>query len=182
MKTTFLNSVLFLLFIVTGISSAQAQNTKAFLKYTLNGVENSFIGDEVSYYYTKGEKLSEDEKEFEVTAGYVDILNEAEYKLSFYIRTASNTKPKLAKIPIMSGINQTEYLPSVNVKVDRVVGEDYTFYDTVDMNKGSFEITKAEGDWIEGTFSVTVPNTYDEDGAPVEVTNGSFRIKLERLL
>lgn len=178
MKTNFMKSMLFALFLVAGFGMMQAQS--AYLKYTLNGVEYSLKGEQVSSYYTKGDKLSDDESDFEVTAGYVDIMDKAEYKLKFYIHTAANTKPVVGKMPIMSAINQTGYLPSVHLGVDRIVGEDYTFYSTGDENEGNFEITKINGSWIEGIFEVTIPESYG-DGAPVVVKNGSFRIKLDRL-
>lgn len=182
-----MKKILFHLFLVTLLAPASkslfAQNQSgSYLRYTLNGQPQSFSGDgEVSCYYTQGEKLSDDEKDFEITAGYVDILGGPAYKLTFYIRTAANTKPAVAKMPLMSSINQTEHLPNAHIKVDYQVGEDYVFYATTDLNAGNFAVTAVDGDWVEGTFDTVVPNTFDEAGAPLKITNGSFRIKLDRL-
>ncbi len=43
------------------------------------------------------------------------------------------------------------------------------------VHTGQMEITKASGDWLEGTFSFTAV-MYDDHSKTIEVTNGFFRV------
>jgi hypothetical protein len=43
-----------------------------------------------------------------------------------------------------------------------------------------FEITKVAAGWVEGKFELDMSNKFNEDEAPMHITNGSFRFKIEK--
>lgn len=154
----------------------------SYIKYTLDGKEYSFVDEDASCYYKEGERYDEDKRDFMETVVYVSTFAKSSDKLNISIRTESNNKPKVDVYPFMSRLAHTKILPNVNISLDREVKEDYEFYGTNDRNPGKFEITKVEGDWIEGTFEVNLPNMYNEKAKPLKITAGSFRIKMRAWL
>lgn len=163
--------------LMTAYASAQAP---AYMKYEVNGKPVSFNVDEVnSYNSLEGDGV--DEKKHTSNHFYVQTLVETEFKLSIAINTAPRTLPVAGKIPYVEIILPVDgALPSVYLSIDRYLPEDkMSFYSSKSMNPGNFQITKVEGEWVEGTFDLVMPNSYEENDN-LTITNGSFRFKIEK--
>lgn len=176
-KKLLLSAIVTLLSIV--FFSLTASSQTAYLKYTVNGKTYNFTGDDANCFYKKGERGEDDKRDFEETSGYVMILADGNEKISFIIRTQAGTKPTVSKIPYASILSKTTTLPNVYLSLDQEINDEYSFFWSTETTKGTFEVTKSEGDWIEGTFDAILVNAYDTKIVPVKITNGSFRLKRE---
>lgn len=104
--------------------------------------------------------------------------------------TASSIMPPAKAGSIVGYIGEQSYLgvPSFDkryakVGKKKVIGDshsadmwfkgDETFYN---KHEGTIEITKVNGDWVEGTFSFT--GTSDNTGKKMVVSDGFFRVQL----
>ena len=167
----------FLLAALTITTGAAAQTKPAFLKYEVNGQPYSLAGDDIGSYYTQDGDGAEVIKHTEYHF-YTDILKKAEFHLSIEINTPSKTKPVVGRLPYVGLILPIDgILPSAYINIDRYIGDDMSFYACTLLNEGNFEITKVEGNWIEGKFDLVISNEYEENDH-LKVTNGTFRLNL----
>jgi len=162
--------------LTTGLN---AQTKPAFLKYELNGKLISLSGDDDlgSYFTQEGDDV--DVRKHTEYHFYTDILNPSEFILSITLNTAPKTKPVVGRMPYTGLILPIDgNLPSAYVSIDRHLNkDDMMFYGSTLLNEGHFEITKVEGNWIEGTFDLVITNDYDETDQ-LTITNGTFRLKI----
>jgi hypothetical protein len=150
-----------------------------YLRYELNGRKVEFKKADL-LNYSKDVKDAENGNHSLVNL-FVSSSNKEEYKMSIMFYTEFQKRPTVGKVAVASILGFREGLPSVHIKCDKYVNEQFTFYGTIEEGEGDVEITKVEGDWIEGTFSLDVPQSYNDDSsAKVSLTNGSFRFKMEK--
>lgn len=70
--------------------------------------------------------------------------------------------------------------PAVYWYLTKQTGEAYDFYFSGLRDAGSFEITKVAAGWVDGKSELDMPNQFKGDEAPLHITNGSFRFKINK--
>jgi len=156
--------------------STFAQGKGSYLKYTVNGTAYNFLEADLNSYNTlTGDGIDE----IKHTENHFYVENASKYKLDVVINTAPKMKPVVSKLPFVEIIVPVDgHLPSAYISIDNYVGEDINFYSSTLLNHGKFEITKVEGDWVEGVFELVINNTYQENDQ-LTITNGSFRFQIQ---
>ncbi|MBL7706641.1 MAG: hypothetical protein JNM21_13940 [Taibaiella sp.] len=160
------------------LSGIKVYSQEAFIKYTVNGKAYSFKGDKTGCYQKKGDRDEEDKVDFIETTLYVDSDVKTAEKLGIVIRTEQGKKLEAGNYTIQSLVDQTEILPNANLRINREIKGELEFFGTVSPANGVFKITKIDGAWIEGTFEAELPSDFEDGNAPLNVTNGSFRVRL----
>ncbi|MBL7764946.1 MAG: hypothetical protein JNJ58_02550 [Chitinophagaceae bacterium] len=158
-------------------AQSKAGGNGNFIYFTMDGTEYKYDTKQVLSYTREDTAKGKEHKVISAFVRTPDGDSYVKMSIMFYMKLNEGIKP--GKLDMYSILGYKKKLPCVYISLDKKNGDQYTFYGSKEGNKGSFEVTSVNGDWVEGSFSLTMPSKYGKEAA-LEITKGTFKFQIKK--